>query len=233
MVACHWCALSALSPVLVYLGAGAAFWARLVWARSNRASHASSYWLTARRQNVLKIAELGVLSLLFLIGLSRPLERLSDPCDAGIRPGKPAGDDLHCRDSARHSPRCSATNRHRGYRRCLFVPVVDGRSCIEIPVQSAAPGDGGEVAPAFPSCWRRIWPSCRSCCSCRFSANSTGGTVVDRFGAGVWPRPRWQSAIDRGRRAAATATAVPACRLRGHERAVRGRDAVRHRRHRR
>jgi hypothetical protein len=62
-------------------------------------------------KNVAEIAELGVVFLLFLIGLELSFDAAHDHAAAGVRAGQPAG--RSCRPSSAALPRCSATARRR------------------------------------------------------------------------------------------------------------------------
>ena len=96
-----------LSPILGFLIAGAVLGPHGLGALTDYVPALS--WITVSEDKGLgAIAELGVVFLLFLIGLELSFQRLVDHAPAGVRARQPAGRAVDGRDRPA-SRRCSAT----------------------------------------------------------------------------------------------------------------------------
>ena len=216
-----------LSPVLGYLGAGAILGP--LGLGSFIGQMPILYWLTVvDAKNVSSIAELGVVFLLFLIGLELSFERLLTMRRLVFGLGCLQVDPLHRRHRRHHSRRRQQRAATAAIVGACLVPIVDGDR-DRGPVQSAAPDNGGGSRqlfhPAGAGSGRRADPAVRVDPRCAQRRSLLAGLALALAQAAL------AIGADRRRRPAAAATAVPAGRLRGHQRTVRGGDVVRHRRH--
>ena len=195
-----------LSPVLGYLGAGAILGP--LGLGTFKEQIPALYWLTvvdASNVSALRRARHRVPAV-----PDRARAVLPAPADhapAGVRARQPAGRPV---DGRHRRHRRAGRQQRCGLRHHRLVPgpVVDrDRAWRSCPTSAACRPP--PAAPAFPSCWRRIWPSCRSCCSCPSWANGAGRLAVTTGLALAVANAALALGAHRGRRAAAAAAAVP------------------------
>ena len=147
------------SPVLGYLGAGALLGPLGLGSLIN--SFPALYWFTVGdAKDVAGIAELGIVFLLFLIGLELSLQRLLTMrrlvfglggLQVLLTTALLAGVAVY---AGRKSVRSDHSRRQP-------VAVLD-RDRARIVVEPGAADHAMSAAPAFPCCWRRTSPSSRS-----------------------------------------------------------------------
>ena len=160
---CRWCIASALSPVLGYLGAGAVLGPLGLGSFMDKAPWL--YWVTVvDAKNVSGIAELGVVFLLFLIGLELSYERLVTMRRLVFGLGSLQVVLVH-RGDRRHRRACSAASRRRPSIIGAVPGAVVDRHRHRGAVQPAPPLDDRRshqlLHPAGPGSGRRADPAVR------------------------------------------------------------------------
>ena len=168
-----------VNPVLAYLAAGAILGP--LGLGSLQGTFPFLYWLTITdANNVAGIAELGVVFLLFLIGLELSYQRLLTMRRLVFGLGGLQVVTVHGR--ARRHRRAVRHRRRRVHDPRRMPGPVLHRHRHRDPLQPAPSDDHRGPRELLRSCWPRTWRWCRCCCSYLMLGTRAGGSMLTGLG---------------------------------------------------